>query len=288
MTDAVTVQLDDFVFTGFEVPEAIPFGCEQALKVTDLPGGLRDIVAMGGFDDDITWTGRFRGANAPQRAQYLKYICKRGTQVLLTWGDFVYWVFVKSFKPVHQSVWEIPYTLTLTVLSDRTWQVTAAPPSSDQAISTDINDVLGLGAGLSLSTVTAALSAVSTAYGVYKAVKSGNLNGLSVAQIGALAQTGLGITSTTLGVAETMTSDGALSELSSTIADARSAVKTTMAPLNALIKLGEGGIAAGGTSPLTIGTTLLAQASAFQQLDGLSGIGSRLDRMATNVSSILG
>ena len=66
-----TLVLGPFVFTDFRVPDRMPFGGKQQLVIHKMPGGARTIDAMAPDDNDRTWSGTMRGANAYSDIQTL-------------------------------------------------------------------------------------------------------------------------------------------------------------------------------------------------------------------------
>lgn len=111
MTQAVTLTLGDFTFQDSEIPERIPFGGEQSIVKHDLVGGGRVLQAMGGFDAPLEWSGWFRGASAVSRAKALDAMRAKGAPMLLTWGEFRYWVVIESFRPDYEHAYRIPYRI---------------------------------------------------------------------------------------------------------------------------------------------------------------------------------
>lgn len=110
-SDAVTLTLGDFVFSESEIPERIPFGGEQAIVKHDLIGGGRILQAMGAFDTSLEWSGWLCGASAVERAKTLDAMRVKGAPMLLTWGDFRYWVVIESFRPDYEYAYRIPYRI---------------------------------------------------------------------------------------------------------------------------------------------------------------------------------
>src|SRR5690348_7393804 len=123
---AVTLTLGGVVFQDFEIPESINFGGDQQLVVHKLPGGGRVIDAMGPDDSDIHWSGRFRGSNAEPRAMLLDYMRRQGSQILLGWSLHRYQVVIREFKADFRQPYEIPYSISCTVVIDETQAVASA------------------------------------------------------------------------------------------------------------------------------------------------------------------
>jgi len=110
MTPDTYMILGDLNFSRYEVPENINFGGEQALTIQKLVGGKRVIDAMGRDDEPLRWSGMFQGENATARAQYLNYLRIAGKVLTLTWGEFAYYVVIRSAVMEYQRSYQIPYT----------------------------------------------------------------------------------------------------------------------------------------------------------------------------------
>lgn len=110
--------LGTVTFANFEIPERINFGGEQALSTKQLVGGKRIVDAMGAVDDDISWSGLMFESTATFRAQFLDQMRRTGLPYPLTWGQFNYLVVIKSFKASFERTYQIPYTISLTVIQD--------------------------------------------------------------------------------------------------------------------------------------------------------------------------
>jgi hypothetical protein len=250
----VILTLGDVIFEDFEVPERINFGGKQALIVHKLPGGDRIIDAMGRDDDDISWSGRFRGGFAETRARNLDYLRIQGQPLTLTWSTFRYQVLIESFKADFEQFYEVPYSITCTVLADEFGGIASLLAGIDEALGTDLNSALSLGGAISLSTITTAVTGVQSAIAAVQTVKNANLT--SIASI-------VG----SLGAAQ-----GA----------AQSAITAAGSVLNTIGSVG--GVVAGG-NPASMAASLTGQASAFGQLNQLYQLSSTVGRMATNMAN---
>lgn len=114
----IFLTLGQVTFANFEIPERINFGGTQSLSVKQLVGGLRVIDSMGRIDDDITWSGLFFGSTATFRAQFLDGMRVAGQQLNLNYSQFNYNVVIKDFKASFERFYQIPYTITVTVVQD--------------------------------------------------------------------------------------------------------------------------------------------------------------------------
>jgi len=90
--------LGNVLFSGFEVPSRISIGGAHAVTIHKLPGGGRVIDAMGVDDAGISWSGFFTGADAAARARYIDAMRQSGSQVQLSFGDYVFNVVVVRFE----------------------------------------------------------------------------------------------------------------------------------------------------------------------------------------------
>jgi hypothetical protein len=110
--------LDDFTFSGIEVPEQITFGGEQAMVTHRLVGGAKVIDAMGGFAEPLSWSGMFIGPQALDRARYLDQKRVAGKAVNLRWSELAYNVVIREFHADYQRQYRIPYRIICEVVAD--------------------------------------------------------------------------------------------------------------------------------------------------------------------------
>jgi hypothetical protein len=118
MTDG-SVVLGGFVFFDHEVPNTLPFGGTQEYKKQVMVGGQKVVDAMGPNNDDISWSGRFRGAAAIGRASSVKAMMDAGAQVTLTWLGISRTVLITKFEPTTDKFYEVPYRITCCVVDDQ-------------------------------------------------------------------------------------------------------------------------------------------------------------------------
>ncbi len=114
----IFLKLGEVTFSNFEIPERINFGGAQALAVKQLVGGQRVIDAMGRVDDDISWSGLMFESTASFRAQFLDSMRMSGAPLALTWGIFNYLVVIKEFRANFERSYQIPYSITCTVIQN--------------------------------------------------------------------------------------------------------------------------------------------------------------------------
>jgi hypothetical protein len=157
--EAPVLQLGTIVFTGHEVPSSIPFGGEQRLVTHRLIGGQRVVDALGPDDADITWDGRFRGAQAVTRARALDALRRSGEAVELRWHALAYRVVVADFRAEFERFYEVPYKITCRVVEDLALGAERAGLTDLQAlIATDLTDAVGATAGMAADAAVSALA----------------------------------------------------------------------------------------------------------------------------------
>ena len=255
MTDTV-VSLGDFEFADFEVPERIPFGGEQMLAIRRLVGGVKIIDAMGPDERPITWSGRFRGENAQSRSRDLNAKRKAGFPLALTWGEHAYTVVIARFEADEERFYEIPYTITLEVISDDSLPVNAgASVGIDQMVETDQAKATGLADRIGDSKLSTLVGNLQTS--------------LSKVQSFATA------TQTTI--------NGVLNTVGNAQAQVTSLINSTSAVIASVKSVG--GITS-GFSAASQAAGLLSQVSAMGQSADLYDLQSTLGRIKRNVSSI--
>lgn len=264
---AVSLTLGGIAFNDFEIPESINFGGQQRLAVHKLPGGARQIDAMGPDDADIRWSGRFRGSSAEQRGFTLDYMRRQGQQVLLAWGLHRYQVVISHFEADFQyGGLEIPYSIACTVVLDETQTLASAAIGLVESLVSDLVSATGLSSVIGQPAITAAVTGVGTALSNYQAGVPNSTNliaGASAATEGPL----LSAVASSIGVAQAATN--------SAISTSNSSITTTGSV---------GGVTA-GAPPASIASNLTTQASAYGTLSTLYPLASTLGRMATNVSN---
>lgn len=185
------VQLGDFIFggpEGFEIPDMIPWGGEQAQVIHRLVGGVKVLDAMGAFEKPLTWSGRFRGPDALSRAQQLDQMRQAGAQQTLTWGGLSYLVNITDFHAEYWRYYEIPYTITCEAVANNSANNSAGgDPSLDDQMNDDMASVTTAAASVgnnsltsAVAAVQSAVSAVSTFVGASQTVIQSVLNPLEI------------------------------------------------------------------------------------------------------------
>lgn len=158
-----TLQLGDFTFSRFEIPEHIPFGGDQKLIIHELVGGARVIDAMGATTVPIEWSGFFTGQFGLSRARYVDNLRKAGLPLQLAWSELSFNVLIKSFHCDFRNFYRIPYTIVCEVVSDLTKGADVlALPSIDDLINGDMTTANSLSGLIGDSTLTSLMSTLST------------------------------------------------------------------------------------------------------------------------------
>ncbi len=107
------VMIGNIALTGFEVPDAMPWGTEQQLVDHRMPGGGRIVDAMGPLEAIYGWRGAFTGPTASYRAHLLDAMAGAGAAVPLIWGEDSRLVVIRSFRcQTTRGGWWLPYTIT--------------------------------------------------------------------------------------------------------------------------------------------------------------------------------
>lgn len=159
-----TLTLGPVTFETYEIPQSINFGGDQALSVKQLVGGQRIIDAMGRIDDDITWSGIFFETTANFRARFLDQMRTGGLPWKLTWSQYSYSVIIKSFKASFERTYQIPYSITVTVIQDLTKPIPILVPTGyNDAVQNLMTEALDLALLASQANVTTALAALAAA-----------------------------------------------------------------------------------------------------------------------------
>ena len=141
---------------GFEIPESINFGGSQRLSKKQLVGGARQVDAMGWDQDDIQWSGRFRGSSALQRCQAVEGLAVLGQPVTVTYLGLNYTVLIAQFRADLQRMgYEIPYSIVLTPT------VGESPPAKTQQ---GIDSLFGIDLSGITSFVSDAESSITGAF----------------------------------------------------------------------------------------------------------------------------
>ncbi|MFG1388803.1 hypothetical protein [Xanthobacter versatilis] len=233
-------------FSDWELPERIPFGGRHHVAVHRMIGGKRVVDALGPDPRPLSWSGRFRGANALSRARSLDTMRASGRQVSCTYMGLHYLVVVTNVNFDAERPYEVPYTVTCEVVQDSAQSVISSVISGLGALmSGDLATATGIITG---AVGTAAVSTVSSA----------------VAAAGDLSMP----TSTTLAA------------LSSSVSTASSTLASRQVALDAAVV--DGGAA--GTDPAVLASWLTSTASSVAEEVSVLDAKSYVDRSGVNIS----
>jgi hypothetical protein len=264
---AVTLTLGGVVFQDFEIPESINFGGDHKLIIHQLPGGSRVIDAMGPDDSEIRWTGRFRGESAEQRALLLDFLRRQGGNLLLNWSLHRYQVVIREFKADFRQSYEIPYSISCTVVLDEIQALATAAIGFIEALAADLLTATGLAGVIGMPAINTAVTGVATAFSNYQAGVPNSTN----------------LITTATASAEPALLGSLLSSISGAQSAVTGAINSTGAAINTTGSVG--GVTAGG-APAAMASTLTSQSSAFSQLGTLYQLSSTLGRMYTNTNNV--
>src|SRR5437667_2558017 len=130
--DFSEVKLGLVTLSGFEVPNALPFGGDQQTVLTKFIGkNKRHVQVLGSQPRDIEWRGVFLYGSAVARARFIDSMRIAGDVILFQWGDFLYNVVIKRFWFDPANLFNIPYEIALEIVEDLTQAQTIQTPSQD-------------------------------------------------------------------------------------------------------------------------------------------------------------
>jgi hypothetical protein len=129
-----TFKLGDVELQGFEVPELVPLGGDQAHAVKDFPGGDRQVQSFGYHRRPLTWSGLLVGPEALKRHQALEALCDAGQAVLWSFGNQLADVLVTRYHPDLLDRYEIHYSLEMVVVLDHSKPPPPQIPDADTQI----------------------------------------------------------------------------------------------------------------------------------------------------------
>ena len=159
-----TLTLGSVIFSSYEIPQRINFGGSQALAVHQLVGGQRIIDSMGRLDDDISWSGIMFETTAVQRAKFLDQMRTGGLAWNLSWSSFSFSVVIKDFRANFERTYQIPYSITVTVIQDLTKPIPILVPTGyNDAIQDLLTQAQDLALLASNANVTSALALLAVA-----------------------------------------------------------------------------------------------------------------------------
>ena len=138
--------LGPIVFQDFAIPERMPWGGSQMMKVHKLIGGERVIDTMGPDDRNITWSGIFWGDNALAAVQEVDALRALGQPLGLSWGGGSYVVVIESFMPDVQRLPQCcPYSITCVIAqNNQHGDLSASAQGVDSLIEGDLATAIGI------------------------------------------------------------------------------------------------------------------------------------------------
>jgi len=274
----ITLTLGGVVFTGMEIPAAISWGGAQAHQTHKMLGGARVIDALGRDDRPITWAGRFQGANALTRAQTIDQMRASGQQVALTWDNFSYLVLVAEFSPDYQRTYQIPYSISLEVVSSSP-AVASSKATLDDLVDGDVTNATTIAAGLSPITLPVGSAGLTSAIASTLAGLPGNISNPIAALQSAVSAVG------TLQGASLQS----LGPVATAAQQAFSAIGAVQTAMDAVTLTGSSvaGVVAGQFAPTSI-ATFIGQTSLITQQASVQQILSLVSRVKKNLAQATG
>lgn len=252
----IRLMLGDIEFMDFELPERLPFGGQQTLRVHRFVGNSRAIDAMGYDPEPIRWSGRFRGPEAISRAKSLEAMAKTGREYPLTCGELAYTVVIAEFVAEQVGAREATYSIRCEVKTDD-----AAPAAAAESVGP--TEMVG-GDFLSASTIAGRIGSPSL---------TSSLSKLG----GAIKTVGNFATATKVGLSGVLGPLFAAEDVVSGLIDTAESALTSAS--------GAAGILGGGRA-LDSAEGLLAQLSAMTQSADLYEAAGYLGRIDVNVGAI--
>jgi hypothetical protein len=173
---AVTLQLGDFTFSEYEIPERITMVTAIRAVVRKMVGGARNVNMMGYDPQPLEWSGMLLGENALQRARTLKQMALAQKMLSLTFSEYSYSVVICEFVEDFQREYEIYYRIRLEVVADNAAQKSSSSSGIDAQIGADMSTANSLADSIGDSGLSSAVgvlnSAVSTVSSFAKAAQS--------------------------------------------------------------------------------------------------------------------
>jgi hypothetical protein len=162
---AVALQLGDFVFAEYEIPERITMVTSMRAIARKMVGGARNVNMMGADPQPMEWSGMLLGDNALQRAQQLKQMALAQKMLALSFSQYSYSVVIGEFAESFEREYEIYYRIRLIVVADNAAQQSSGVPGIDELIGADISTANGICSSIGNSSLTASMGTLTTAIG---------------------------------------------------------------------------------------------------------------------------
>lgn len=151
-------------FQGWELPEEVPLGGQQAGTMQKMAGGFRVFDASGPDDAPIKWNGQFRGASAMSRAMALDGMRRAGGLQSFFVLGLAYSVIIRNFvfKPQRAGI-EVPYEIELEVVQDLAQGIFGfAVASIDVVVGNDLAKAFGLFSGAAAASIAVLQNVIQT------------------------------------------------------------------------------------------------------------------------------
>ncbi len=111
------VTLGGIALLGLATPEKVNFGGAQQIKEHKLPGGARQLQAMGPDDANPKFSGYFIGPFAANAVQSIDALRTAGQPVVLTAGGWTRSVLIKDFHfTIERGGYIMPYSVECIVI----------------------------------------------------------------------------------------------------------------------------------------------------------------------------
>jgi hypothetical protein len=162
---AVVLQLGDFTFSEYEIPERITMVTAIRTVVRKMVGGARNVNMMGYDPAPLEWSGMLLGSNALDRARTLKQMALAQKMLTLTFSEYSYAVVISEFVEDFQREYEIYYRLRLEIVADNAAQGPKQGVGIDSLIGGDISTANGICSLIGNSGLTSAMGTLTTAIG---------------------------------------------------------------------------------------------------------------------------
>jgi hypothetical protein len=162
---AVVLQLGDFTFSEYEIPERITMVTAIRTVVRKMVGGARNVNMMGYDPAPLEWSGMLLGSNALDRARTLKQMALAQKMLALTFSEYSYAVVISEFVEDFQREYEIYYRIRLEIVADNAAQGPSAAPGIDSLIGADISTANGICSKIGNASLTSSMGTLTTAIG---------------------------------------------------------------------------------------------------------------------------
>lgn len=148
--------LGGVAFQSMEVPETLGFGGTVHNDVSYQPGGGKRIGLLGAYEDDLTWSGVFLGAQAAKRAQAIDALRVAQKPVAFVGAGQSRQVIIKTFRWNYMARGaRIPYTIECIVVPPKKTKTSGTTKSA-------LSSLIGKDAAAAVTKVTDAIGKVTS------------------------------------------------------------------------------------------------------------------------------